>query len=66
LDAALDEGRRRGALAIYLEVRDSNAAARALYTSRRFQEIGRRCEYYRRPVEDAIVLRRSMEVDGPG
>src|SRR5437016_2254378 len=31
LDAALDEGRRRGAQAIYLEVRDSNAAARALY-----------------------------------
>ena len=61
LDAALDEGRRRGAQAIYLEVRDSNAAARALYASRNFDEVGRRRQYYRRPVEDAIVLRRSVE-----
>jgi [ribosomal protein S18]-alanine N-acetyltransferase len=58
LDAALDEGRRRGAQSIYLEVRDSNAAARALYASRDFAEVGRRRNYYRKPVEDAIVLRR--------
>jgi len=61
LDAALDEGRRRGAHAIYLEVRDSNAAARALYASRNFEEVGRRRMYYRKPVEDAIVLRRSVD-----
>ena len=60
LDAALDEGRRRGAQAIYLEVRDSNAAARALYASRDFAEVGRRRNYYRKPMEDAIVLRRSV------
>jgi ribosomal-protein-alanine N-acetyltransferase len=59
LDAALNEGRRRGATAIYLEVRDSNVAARALYASRQFEEAGRRRGYYRRPAEDAIVLRRS-------
>lgn len=58
LDAALDEGRRRGADAVYLEVRDSNAAARALYASRKFAEVGRRRDYYRKPQEDAIVLRR--------
>lgn len=61
LDAALEEGRRRGAHAIYLEVRDSNAAARALYASRRFEEVGRRGNYYRKPMEDAIVLRRSED-----
>jgi ribosomal-protein-alanine N-acetyltransferase len=60
LDAALDEGGRRGAKAIYLEVRDSNAAARALYASRDFAEVGRRRNYYRKPTEDAIVLRRSV------
>ena len=60
LDAALDEGRRRGAQAIYLEVRDANAAARALYASRDFAEVGRRRNYYRKPMEDAIVLRRSV------
>lgn len=59
LDAALDEGARRGARAIYLEVRDSNTAARALYASRDFSEVGRRRNYYRKPSEDAIILRRS-------
>lgn len=57
LDAALSEGRRRGALNVYLEVRESNEAARRLYASRGFDEIGRRKQYYRHPVEDAVVLR---------
>jgi ribosomal-protein-alanine N-acetyltransferase len=60
LDAALEEGERRGAVAVYLEVRDSNERARRLYRSRRFEEVGRRREYYQRPVEDAIVLRRLL------
>jgi ribosomal-protein-alanine N-acetyltransferase len=61
LDAALDEGNRRGASAIYLEVRDSNERARRLYHSRGFEEVGRRRGYYQRPVEDAIVLRRMLK-----
>ena len=60
LDAALDEGRTRGTEAVYLEVRDSNQRARQLYRSRGFEEVGRRRGYYRRPVEDAIVLRRTL------
>jgi ribosomal-protein-alanine N-acetyltransferase len=60
LDAALDEGRTRGTEAMYLEVRDSNQRARQLYRSRGFEEVGRRRGYYRRPVEDAIVLRRTL------
>jgi len=47
----------RGARAIYLEVRESNAPARRLYAAHGFREVGRRQRYYRRPVEDAIVLR---------
>lgn len=47
----------RGARQVFLEVRESNASARALYAARGFQEVGRRPGYYRRPVEDAIVLR---------
>ena len=47
----------RGARQIYLEVRESNAGARAMYGALGFQEVGRRRGYYRRPVEDAIVLR---------
>jgi ribosomal-protein-alanine N-acetyltransferase len=57
LDAALHEGRSRGAKNMYLEVRESNEAARRLYASRGFEELGRRRGYYKRPVEDAIVLR---------
>ncbi len=49
--------RKRGVGQIYLEVRESNASARALYASGGFKEVGRRKAYYRRPVEDAIVLR---------
>jgi len=52
--AALSE---RGVRQIYLEVRESNAAARALYAAFGFKDVGRRQAYYRRPVEDAIVLR---------
>jgi ribosomal-protein-alanine N-acetyltransferase len=61
LDASLDEAQSRGATRVYLEVRDSNDRARRLYRSRAFEEIGRRRNYYRRPVEDAIVLRRTMK-----
>jgi ribosomal-protein-alanine N-acetyltransferase len=49
--------RGRGVQEIYLEVRESNAPARALYAGHGFKEVGRRKQYYRRPLEDAIVLR---------
>ena len=47
----------RGVRQVYLEVRESNALARALYAAHGFKEAGRRKQYYRRPAEDAIVLR---------
>jgi ribosomal-protein-alanine N-acetyltransferase len=57
LDAALEEARRHSTDEVFLEVRSSNARARQLYESRGFVEVGRRRRYYRRPVEDAIILR---------
>jgi ribosomal-protein-alanine N-acetyltransferase len=63
LNSALEEGRERSAGAVYLEVRESNERARALYDSTGFEEVGRRKGYYRRPVEDAIMLRRTMDPD---
>lgn len=57
LDAALDEARGHGTEEVFLEVRSSNVRARELYESRGFVEVGRRRRYYRRPVEDAIILR---------
>ena len=41
---------------IFLEVRESNTAARALYTARGFLAVGKRKNYYRYPTEDAIVM----------
>lgn len=61
LDEALDAARARGTAQMFLEVRDSNERARALYRSRGFEEVGRRRGYYRRPVEDALILRRRLE-----
>lgn len=60
LDAAMVEGFAREARTMYLEVREGNERARRLYASAGFEEVGRRRGYYRRPVEDAIVLRRTL------
>jgi ribosomal-protein-alanine N-acetyltransferase len=43
-----------------LDVRESNHAAIALYKGLGFRMIGRRPRYYRRPVEDALVMRKEM------
>jgi ribosomal protein S18 acetylase RimI-like enzyme len=42
---------------VFLEVRESNKAARNLYLSLGFQELGRRPEYYETPLEPAIVMK---------
>jgi ribosomal-protein-alanine N-acetyltransferase len=60
LDAAIAAAAEHRAEALYLDVRESNARARALYDSRGFVEVGRRRRYYRRPAEDAIILRRGI------
>ncbi len=57
LDDALRSAAHSGVGSVYLEVRVSNDAARALYASRGFIAVGRRRAYYRNPLEDALVLR---------
>jgi ribosomal-protein-alanine N-acetyltransferase len=42
---------------IFLEVRESNRSARALYRKAGFEEVGLRKSYYSNPVEDAILCR---------
>jgi ribosomal-protein-alanine N-acetyltransferase len=49
-----------GVRALYLEVRESNAAARALYRALGFEQVGRRRGYYQHPSEDALLLRRDL------
>jgi ribosomal-protein-alanine N-acetyltransferase len=60
VDAALRFGEERGCSCMYLEVRESNQAARAVYAARGFEQVGRRKRYYRDPIEDALVLRATL------
>ena len=39
-----------------LEVRESNAAAVALYEKRGYRAVGRRKNYYEKPTEDAVLM----------
>lgn len=50
--------RRNGAVRMFLEVRESNARARKMYTSFGFEETGRRKNYYptENGREDAILM----------
>ena len=48
------------ATVLTLEVRDSNAAAIALYEALGFTQIGLRKNYYQHPKEDARILRKDL------
>jgi ribosomal-protein-alanine N-acetyltransferase len=50
--------------AVFLEVRESNEAALALYRKRGFEQVGVRKQYYDRPQEDARILR--LDLRSPG
>lgn len=52
LASAIDEG----AKSAFLEVRESNAAAQAMYRKYGFVETGRRTHYYKDNDEDAILM----------
>jgi ribosomal-protein-alanine N-acetyltransferase len=56
LDAALSWARSLGLEEAWLEVRESNAAARGLYREFGFVVANRRRAYYRHPTEDALVM----------
>ena len=62
--ALIDRAKARGARELFLEVRESNDAARALYEGAGFSEVGRRKNYYHLPTEDALILRRVEEGEG--
>ncbi len=56
LSEGLAQARKLGAELAWLEVRPSNLAARALYESVGFKEVGRRAHYYDDTHEDALLL----------
>jgi len=63
LSAGLAVFRRSRMEEVFLEVRESNTSARALYARHGFRPVGQRSAYYRNPREDALVLR--LELSQP-
>jgi [ribosomal protein S18]-alanine N-acetyltransferase len=53
--------RKRHVDEVFLEVRESNRSALALYLSSGFRPVGQRSAYYRNPKEDALVLWLALE-----
>lgn len=62
LEAIIAEAQRLGVGSLTLEVRRSNTAAQRLYQRAGFQEAGVRKNYYTLPVEDALVLVKSVKI----
>lgn len=64
LQELADWARQRGDAALWLEVRQSNHGARALYAAAGFEEVGQRRGYYpadRQQREDAVVMRLALD-----
>jgi ribosomal-protein-alanine N-acetyltransferase len=62
LEAIIGEAQSLGAGSLTLEVRRSNIAAQRLYLRAGFREAGVRKNYYTQPVEDALVLAKSLKI----
>ena len=60
MNELLGEATARGAEQVFLEVRADNPAARNLYVSLGFEELGVRPKYYQPDNVDAVVMRREM------
>jgi ribosomal-protein-alanine N-acetyltransferase len=60
LQSALNQMSAGGARTVWLEVRTSNVAARMMYLGSGFVAAGVRRGYYRRPTEDALILKREI------
>ncbi len=58
--ALLTRARGTNSESVFLEVRESNQAARALYARLGFKESGRRKLYYTNPHEDAVLYRLAL------
>lgn len=59
--AVFERAIRRRVREMFLEVRPSNPTAQRLYERLGFVQVGRRRDYYVRPTEDALVMRRALE-----
>jgi tRNA threonylcarbamoyladenosine biosynthesis protein TsaB len=60
LNEAFAEFRRRAVHRVFLEVRESNAAALRFYEKQGFARTGQRAGYYREPAEAAVLMMREL------
>ena len=60
LDALEAQGKERELAFLTLEVRQSNASARALYEKLGYVQAGLRRNYYENPREDAIIMTKTL------
>jgi [ribosomal protein S18]-alanine N-acetyltransferase len=65
LDEALEWGAAAGVRTVFLEVRQSNWGALALYRAAGFEAVSVRRDYYDSPREDALVLRLALASADP-
>ncbi|MBK9216032.1 MAG: ribosomal protein S18-alanine N-acetyltransferase [Chloracidobacterium sp.] len=61
LDSFLDASRQRSATNVWLEVRESNAAAIRFYQRNGFERMQTRNNFYSEPRENALLMRLSLE-----
>lgn len=61
LNALIHETIAAGVRDLFLEVREHNIPALRLYHTAGFREVGRRKNYYDRPREDALIMKKSAE-----
>ena len=61
IEAFLAHLQENGCTVCFLDVREHNAPAQALYTSYGFTPLDRRKNYYHLPTEDAIVMRLPLD-----
>ena len=60
LRACMERLEQRGCRELFLEVRESNAPAIALYTGAGFAPVGKRKNFYSNPTENAVLMTISL------
>ena len=60
LQKMLEQAKEKGAERLFLEVRESNEGAGALYEAVGFEKIGKRRNYYINPREDAVIMEKTL------
>lgn len=60
---AVDTAEKNGVSILYLEVRESNIPARKLYEKSGFSITGERKNYYKNPIENAVLMAKHIKND---